>query len=238
MAVMPHSAVTVASLRPSMRRLGFERRGVPRQRSTPRWSSSGGSAAADLHRRGHRAGVPRLRSDRTCSSIISSACTSSSASARRWANPRSSMSGPSVGRFGRRRGGRPRCGRRGWGVWRRRRARTRAGTWAPSSRHSPADAVGDRRAHVVEENLVDLVVAGQGDDRRDAEPGDFIEFGSARRNAVLRLPSVEVRTRQNMWSATCAPVVQILVAVDDVVLAVAQRAGLQGREAEPPPGSE
>jgi hypothetical protein len=51
----------------------------------------------------------------------------------------------------------------------RRRARTPAGAWPRSSPGSLAHAVGHRRADVVEEHLVDLVLAGQGDDRLDAD---------------------------------------------------------------------
>ena len=42
-------------------------------------------------------------------------------------------------------------------------------------------------------------------------PGVFIESISTKEMPSCGLPSVEVRTRQNMRSATCAPVVQILV---------------------------
>jgi hypothetical protein len=42
-------------------------------------------------------------------------------------------------------------------------------------------------------------------------PGACIESISTKEMPSCGLPSPAVRTRQNMWSAMCAPVVQILV---------------------------
>jgi hypothetical protein len=72
-----------------------------------------------------------------------------------------------------------------------------------------AQSIGDRRAGLVEEHLVDLVLSGQGDDRLHADPRGLSMSISRKVIPAWGRPSAEVRARQNIRLAQWAWVVQI-----------------------------
>ncbi|MNE18700.1 hypothetical protein D3C80_1117500 [compost metagenome] len=89
-----------------------------------------------------------------------------------------------------------------------------------------ADQVGHRHPHVVEEHLVDFVLAVQGDDRPHADAGaghvDQQE-GDAALLLGLRVGAHQAEDHVGVLAEGCPG----LLAVDHVVVAVAHRAGLQ-----------
>ncbi len=102
-----------------------------------------------------------------------------------------------------------------------------------------ADEVLDRHPHVVEEHLVDLVAAVDGlTIGRTVMPGVFMSISRNEMPSCF-FAAGSVRTRQKIQSAYCAERGPGLLAVDDVVVAVAlRRAVFSEARSEPAPGSE
>src|SRR4029453_6925041 len=93
-----------------------------------------------------------------------------------------------------------------------------------------ADAVGDRRAHVVEEHLVDLMVTGQSDDRLHRQAGRVYRIDQHEGNAVLWLAFGRGAHEAEHVVGDVRAGRPDLGAVDHVVVALAHGARLEAGE--------